>query len=164
MKKKLWKSKASVRDNLQARLPGLAAKYFAAGRQGLAAGSPWEEMHGFRLETKRFRYTLEIFREAYGPGLRKRIEALKQVQTLLGDINDCIVTSSMLADVPGTEALRTKLDERARRWTEKLRKFWISEFDAPGQEVRWVRYLARFACRTVPASAPEESPVTEPSG
>ena len=50
-------------------------------------------MHKFRLRTKRFRYTLEMFKDLYGPGMLKRIESLKQVQTYLGDINDCIVTS-----------------------------------------------------------------------
>ena len=67
---KLWKRKQTLRDNLQQRLPALAVDYFEAGRAGLAEGTAWSDMHQFRLATKRFRYTLEIFESAYGPGLQ----------------------------------------------------------------------------------------------
>jgi CHAD domain-containing protein len=147
---KQWKRKGSLRDNLQRRLPALAAEYFAAGREGLAEGTSWDQMHRFRLATKRFRYTLEIFRPAYGPGLEARIEALKSIQTHLGDINDCVVTSAMLADVPGAETTRDRLGAKANKRTAALRKYWLANFDAPGQYERWIRYLGVYACRPKP--------------
>src|SRR3982751_2959422 len=117
---KQWKGKQSVRTNLCARMPGLVDDYFSAGDVALAAGTAWEEMHRFRLLTKRFRYTLEIFRHAYGPGIEQRIELLKQVQTLLGEMNDCVVTSGMLAQLEGTEPVRKHLDEKAEQKKGRL--------------------------------------------
>lgn len=165
--KKLWKDTLNFKQNLQRRLPKMAAKYFAAGRGAMSPGTSWNDMHQFRLQTKRFRYTLETFRPAYGPGLERRIEALKRVQTFLGDINDCIVTGNLLADIEGAGELRARLAERADAKTKKLRSFWMREFDAPGQEAAWLRYLRGYVCRrppaprrrlTSPVDAAEEAP------
>ena len=123
---KQWKRKLSLRDNLQRTLPALATQYFEAGRDALAEGRTWQEMHAFRLLTKRFRYTLEIFQKAYGPGLEARIESLRSVQTQLGDINDCVVTAAMLSDVAGTERARERLAARAEKRTAKLRKVTLA--------------------------------------
>lgn len=150
MKKKLWKRSRTIRENLQRRMPRLASDYFEAGRLALGHGRTWEEMHRFRLGTKRFRYTLETFRPAYGPALEARIESLRQIQTLLGDINDCVATSEMVAADPDTESLRNRLAERAEKKTEKLRKYWTATFDAPGERERWMRYLGQYACRPRP--------------
>jgi CHAD domain-containing protein len=47
--------------------------------------------HAMRIAAKRLRYTLEIARPAYPGQLGEFIEALKQVQTLLGEVHDCDV-------------------------------------------------------------------------
>jgi CHAD domain-containing protein len=47
--------------------------------------------HAMRIAAKRLRYTLEIARPAYPGQLSEFIEALKQVQTLLGEVHDCDV-------------------------------------------------------------------------
>lgn len=146
--KKRWKAKRTLQENLHRRLPALAEAYFEAGREAMAPGTSWEAMHAFRLQTKRFRYTLEMFREAYGPAMDRRIEALKKVQTLLGDINDCIVTSGMLTDRDGMESVREKLALRAEEKTGKLRSHWQKGFDAPGQSALWTKYLGHYACRS----------------
>ena len=54
----------------------------------LRARSPPEELHGFRLETKRFRYTLELFRPLYGPNLDRYLKALRELQGALGKVSD----------------------------------------------------------------------------
>lgn len=146
--KKIWKNKRTLRENLQSYLPAATAEFFSAGREALAPGVSWEQMHAFRLQTKRFRYSLETFRDAYGPALERRIESLRKVQTLLGDINDCIVTSSMLENDPAMETVRGSLADRADRKTSSLRRFWKASFDAPGQCEQWQRYLAHYACRS----------------
>jgi CHAD domain-containing protein len=149
--KKLWKGRKTLRENLQRRLPQLTRDYYAAGRTALTPGTSWDDMHQFRLASKRFRYTLELFRPAYGPGLEAKIEAIKKIQTYLGDINDCIVTSAMLEKFPATEDIRGKLSAKADDLTTRLRVFWVKRFDAPGQEEMWVRYLTTYVCRRRPA-------------
>jgi CHAD domain-containing protein len=158
---KQWKRKQNLRDNVQRRLPVLAAEYFAAGRAGLAEGTTWDQMHQFRLATKRFRYTLEIFRPAYGPGLEARLALLKSIQTHLGDINDLVVTSAMLASVAGAEGTRERLAEKAGKRTATLRKYWTTKFDAPGQYERWIRYLGVYACRPKPLPRTRRLPAAE---
>ncbi|MBC8164988.1 MAG: CHAD domain-containing protein [Bryobacteraceae bacterium] len=142
-----WKPKRTLRENLRARLPELAKEYFAAGSLALTPGTSWDEMHQFRLSTKRFRYTLEIFRPAYGPGLAQRIESLKQVQGFLGNINDCIVTANILDTLPGTDPLKAKLAAKADRITKQLRLFWAEQFAALGKLPNWRAYLMRYACQ-----------------
>ena len=159
-KKKSWKAKRSLQENLHRQLPTVATEYFHEGRIALAPGATWDVMHTFRLHTKRFRYTLELFREAYGPALDRRVELLKKLQTFLGDMNDCIVTSSMLVTVPGMEAVRESLSRKAELKADKLRAFWANVFDAPGQERLWAGYLGRYACR--PPRQPRTRRLTAP--
>jgi CHAD domain-containing protein len=146
--KKLWSDKRDLRDNLQSRLPKIAARYFEEGRRALKPGVSWDEMHRFRLQTKRFRYTLELFKPAYGPGLEKRIESLRKVQTYLGEINDAIVTAGMLSDMKDSEQAQKDLAARADSKTRKLRRFWSEEFAAEGAEEKWTKYLIQFAFRS----------------
>ena len=47
--------------------------------------------HALRIEVKRLRYTMEICRPLYGGRLDGQIEAVKRLQTLLGEIHDCDV-------------------------------------------------------------------------
>ena len=145
--KKPWKDHMSLQQNLRRRMPKLARQYFDEGRDALAPGTAWADVHQFRLRTKRFRYTLETFKDLYGPGMLKRIESLKKVQTFLGDINDCIATSELIRDMDGVDDIRAKLKKKAEKKTAELQDFWAETFDADGAERVWTRYLVIYACR-----------------
>jgi len=145
--KRLWRETLNLQGNLQRRMPKLARRYFEEGREALTPGTSWEDMHTFRLRTKRFRYTLETFRELYGPAIESRIESLRKVQTYLGDINDCIVTSELIEGHPDAARVQEKLAGKADTLTKKLRAYWSETFDAPGAEQRFTRYLVTYACR-----------------
>ena len=142
-RKKLWSDKKTLRGNLQGRLPDLASRWIEEGRAALAPGTGWDELHRFRLATKRFRYTLELFRPVYGRGLEERLSALREVQTYLGDINDAVVTAALIGQVDGAQAARQRLDRRAAAKTRALRSYWKRSFDDAGTEGKWVEYLAR---------------------
>ena len=152
--KKLWKESLKLQDNLRLQMPKLTVEYFAEGRRATSAGTTWEDMHAFRLSTKRFRYTLELFREAYGPALERRIDALKKIQDFLGDMNDAIVTSAIIE----VEAIRAQLHKQADTKATKLRKYWTETFDKAGDERRWTSYLVNYACR--PATVPRTRRIT----
>jgi CHAD domain-containing protein len=109
---------------------------FAAERSASA-------FHKFRLKTKRFRYTLELFEPCYGPGLEERLKLLRHIQDLLGEINDCATTQKLVGAQPDRfwKFLERRMALRARA----LRMWWRQTFDGPGQESRWTNYLARFA-------------------
>ncbi len=149
MKKKTsmgWDSMASAGENVRLRLPAVVAEFFALGRAA-ATGTDPARFHAFRLASKRFRYTLEIFRPLYGPGLEARIEAVRRIQSLLGDRQDFAVLSARLRNtlMPSEallEALRAS-DEKGRELEDRFGAYWREEFDLPGAEIRWVRYLVR---------------------
>lgn len=133
-------------QNARAELPRLAKIYFKAGRKLLSRKPSGKALHKFRLDTKQFRYTLELFRGCYGPGLDARLSRLGEVQTQLGDINDCATTLRMLKQNYG---LRSKgaskyLERREQKKIREFRKCWETSMDSQGQQDWWVDYLARF--------------------
>jgi CHAD domain-containing protein len=129
-------------------LPPLVSDYFAQVRQLLASDPPPAELHAIRLASKRLRYTLELFRPVYGPGLSVRLATLQRLQQVLGEVNDCAAAERQLAELPASpERSRVEhfLRRRAAAKAVTLRKEWRESFDAPGREQWWLRYLARNA-------------------
>ncbi len=57
----------------------------------LASPGDHQQHHAMRIAAKRLRYTMELFKPVYEGGLDRVIEAIKQVQSLLGDAHDCDV-------------------------------------------------------------------------
>ena len=148
-----WDRHKSVSENASEKLPELARQYFEAGR-ALGTDPSFEALHRFRLFTKRFRYTLELFRPCYGPGLNIRIEALGLVQQYLGDINDCATTEALALarnDVPEAERapLLRQVKELAGRRVAKFRQHWDRDYAPARREQWWTDYLSRFAGRGI---------------
>jgi len=109
-----------------------------------------QALHRFRLLTKRFRYTLELFRPCYGPVLYRRIEALKTLQQYLGEISDCRTTREMLAgrddlSKPKRDRLTRQLKVLAAARVARFRRLWRKDFEQPERERWWTDYLRRFA-------------------
>ncbi len=119
-------------------LPKMARKYFEAGRKAIEGKSPPEELHGFRLETKRFRYTLELFRPLYGPNLDRYLIALRELQGVLGKVSDYQAIQRVLS---GDDELKKQIDRAVKERIKDLRHSWRA-FDADGQLKRWRTYLA----------------------
>jgi CHAD domain-containing protein len=98
-KKRLdWDETASAAVNARAQLPALAQSYFDHGRKLLELSSAPSAMHHFRLETKAFRYTLELFRPCYGPAMERYLSGLREIQDSLGALNDCVATRDLIAE------------------------------------------------------------------
>jgi CHAD domain-containing protein len=144
-----WDARAAAAANARRELPRLVAAYFARVRALLADHPPPAKLHAIRLETKRLRYTLELFRPCYGPGLDTRLAALRHIQQLLGEVNDCSTTERWIdhAMKPSPQRVRIAkfLATRAAAQAQVFHAAWTSVFDAPGQELWWTRYLARHA-------------------
>jgi CHAD domain-containing protein len=138
-----WDSARSAEENASRKLPPLAREYFRAGRELFAIKPTVGAFHKFRLETKRFRYTLELFRPCYGPGLEARLKLLRKIQDLLGEINDCATTQKLLGAHP--DRISNFLERRMALKARALRMWWRQTFDGAGHEIWWTNYLARFA-------------------
>ena len=138
----VWGPRTAPAMNARRQLPRLVAGYFAEARTLLQDVSQPAGLHRLRLISKRLRYTLELFRPCYTPALEERIDALKRVQDLLGEINDAVVTARLIEDMPGSVRVRRCLEDLTARKAEEFRAEWSSRFDAPGCESWWIDFLA----------------------
>jgi CHAD domain-containing protein len=129
----------SAAENARAVLPKLARRYFEAGREAIAGKRPPEELHAFRLETKRFRYTLELFRPLYGPTLDRYLNALRELQGALGKVSDYQAIQRVLSH---DRELAGQIEQTLKRKLKDLRHSWRA-FDTEGQLKRWRTYLGR---------------------
>jgi CHAD domain-containing protein len=139
----VWNAGESAAKNAASRLPALAQAYFQAGRKLFQSSRSTEAFHNFRLETKRFRYTLELFGSCYGPSLDQRMKLLRKIQDFLGEINDCVVTLELVGQ--NQKEITAFLQDRIAVKERAMRTYWRRTFDADGQERWWTDYLARFA-------------------
>jgi CHAD domain-containing protein len=128
-------------------LPPLADDFFKTGRKTILKSHVPQRLHAFRLSAKRFRYTLELFRTFYGPVFQKRLEQVREIQSLLGKRQDCAVAAERLRPLAeGDEAVRNCLfsvEARAAKLEADFREYWHLAFDAPGEALLWHRYMAR---------------------
>ena len=126
-------------------------------RRRVLRGRPRNWLHVARLgpgtctrsaRTKRFRYTLEMFRTPYGKPLDPYLDALRKVQNYLGDINDCATTRALVLDAmptpsPQRRKIERALDCRMDKLIAEFLKYWRAEFDPAAQEARWRAFLAQ---------------------
>jgi len=151
-KQTAWNGSKSAAENARVALPAMVAEYFAAGRKLQQGARSIQALHDFRLASKHLRYTLELFRPCYGPGLERCIEALRELQGHLGELNDCATTRQLIANhnarpSPQRERVERFLGDRSEQSMARFREAWQTRFDAPGRERWWINYLTRFAGR-----------------
>jgi len=98
-----------------------------------------ERHHRLRIAAKRLRYALEIFRPLFGRALGRRIAAVRELQSILGELHDCDVwIASLPGDAPGLAALR---EDRARRRRRLYRRF-VSWWSGHRGLWKWLGALA----------------------
>ena len=54
------------------------------------------QLHALRIEIKKFRYTMEYFREILGEGVSQALNELKQLQDHLGELHDADVACQLV--------------------------------------------------------------------
>jgi CHAD domain-containing protein len=142
-----WNPRLGAARNARRQLPRLVRAYFAQVRNFLAADPLPAELHTIRLASKRLRYTLELFRPCYGPGLVVRLASLQRLQRILGEVNDCAAVERLLRLLVPASPTRSRVDHflsrRAAAKAAAMRKEWREKFDAPGRELWWLGYLSR---------------------
>ena len=150
-----WKPAQSAAENARTVLPRMARKYFEAGRKAIESDRPPDELHRFRLATKRFRYTLELFRPVYGAGMDSYLKSLRQLQGALGKVSDYRAIRRVLSE---DRALKRQIDDAVKGKLKDLRRSWRA-FDSPGELKRWRAYLAG-----APSKSAAKQPLKKPAG
>jgi len=134
-----WKLSHNAMENAGAKLPRLAEKYFRAGREAAEKENTPKQLHRFRIETKQFRYSLELFLPIYGPTLDRHIASLRGIQDALGKVSDYQTIQEMLA---GDKEFEARVQKARRKKINEFREEW-KKFDSEGQLQRWKAYLTR---------------------
>jgi CHAD domain-containing protein len=129
-------------------LPPMANEFFEAGHEAAAPAAAVESLHAFRILSKRFRYTLEIFEPCYGEDLQDALRLMRGVQDILGMINDCETAGKILSKAVSRderEHLRTLLNQRQAALIGNFRNHWNETFAAESECRTWMRMLAKPA-------------------
>lgn len=142
-----WRPADPCALNAQRVLPQVAAGFLALGREVLAGEPAPRELHALRLAGKRLRYSLELFREFYGPELGQVLRTLKKLQRMLGEISDCDATETLiraggLADAEGARELLRNVAEKRTEATRLFLSRWRSLLGSADLETAWTSALA----------------------
>jgi CHAD domain-containing protein len=142
-----WKASHSVIENAHSVLPKLAEKYFKAGGKAADGKRSPDELHQFRIKTKRFRYSLELFLPVYGTRLDQELEPIRELQKVLGKLHDYHILEQMLE---GQKTLQTNLQRRAKKKLKEFHEQW-TKFDSKGGLKRWQKFLTAGPAKSTPA-------------
>ncbi len=155
----------TIETTAQRMLPRMAKDFLRGGDEVAVPNISPEKLHQFRIASKKFRYTLELFTPLYGPTIHAWLDQIKAVQTLLGDFNDCETVRAMIARWPGSKAVDGQLKKRQQRKMEEFARQWHERLADPENVRRWTGYLKQFAGRNqVPkkGSGRSDSAATHP--
>lgn len=119
-------------------LPQMFAELVAAGRQAAQPGAAYDRIHRFRIQAKRFRYTLELFQTFYGQNVEHGLDELKQLQDKLGALNDCVTALDLLKRRPRAKAAVSNL---LKERETGFREHWKARF-GPQAVKDWKTRLA----------------------
>ena len=156
--------KATVARTARRMLPGMAQDFFEHGDKASSAKASPRELHSFRIALKKFRYTIELFAPLCGPSVNPKLEAVRRVQTLLGDFNDFETLRDIVRPYAGAAAVTTWVKKRQRKRLAEFRECWATSFASAEERQRWIDYLRHLAeppsakkpaGRSVPESSPE---------
>ena len=143
----------TVEETAMRKLPRMAKEFFDRGRKTAASGSA-EKLHEFRIATKKFRYTLELLSPLYGPTLSARLERIRNMQALLGGINDCATVRQMVSRWSGGAGVDAELRKKQRKQTKEFQRQWTKEFGGPEKIQLWMDYLSGSEDSRRPARKP----------
>jgi CHAD domain-containing protein len=153
----IWDYSLSAAQNASLALPLLLERYILHGNAVFQSGTCEDGLddmayHGFRLRTKRFRYTVESFEGFYPTEpFRELLGRLKHFQQVLGFLHDCEVASELFKSTQGkigreslpggvaasstetiptsefSQFLQTRAAELRRQWHQSWQEFANSD-------------------------------------
>jgi CHAD domain-containing protein len=146
--------KAPVARTARQMLPGMTQDFLGRGDEAASVKAHPRELHRFRLASKKFRYTLELFMPLCGTSLNPKLEAIRRVQTLLGDINDFETVRDMLGQYEGAETVIAWLKKRQRKRLVEFREYWATTFASAEERQSWIDFLKHLAAEPRAARKP----------
>jgi CHAD domain-containing protein len=111
----------------------LAEKFFRSGDRAAAARSSGQDLHRFRIQSKKFRYSIELFRPVYGKAAEEWLSKIKQVQTLLGEMNDYRITRDLVRKLGAGAPLAASFKHKQQTKAAQFRRLWNEQYSASGR-------------------------------
>ncbi len=109
-------------------------EYFTQDEVEILLTEEGDILHNLRKEAKKLRYNMELFTHFYGENYQEYLNKIKDIQTVLGDMQDCFVLAEFLENIFATE-LNNKLptlinqvkEIRYQKWQEwqALQKYFL---------------------------------------
>lgn len=81
-----------------------------------------DSVHSLRKQAKRVRYQMELFTDFYDDNYKNYLKDIKEIQSLLGEIQDSFVLAAFLVDIDAE--LMAKLPTLAAQLTETRYQVW----------------------------------------
>jgi CHAD domain-containing protein len=120
-------------------LPALAGEFFRVGAEAAAKQGDYAALHRFRLQAKRFRYTLELFEPFYGRKAALILAGMRELQDRLGEINDCLTTLELVGRHPSAAWL---VKELLAKRDQKFHDCWQTRFTKK-RAAQWSKWLSQ---------------------
>ena len=134
-------SELPARDFGMELLSAMIPKFFRAGRKALDCGPGSRQLHAFRIEGKRLRYTLELFAPLLNRRIVQRIlGVLRRVQHLLGEISDCQSVRTLLVK-DASPSMTEFLNKREHHRLAQFRRYWRGTVER--REESWQQYFLK---------------------
>jgi len=106
----------------------MLAEFASRGKRALGPKASIDRIHRLRIETKRVRYTLELFAPVYGASLDGSTERLKSLQSVLGAISDCEAVREMIGRQGGDRRIESALRRQMSGKLGEFRRLWADSF------------------------------------
>jgi CHAD domain-containing protein len=113
-----------VLDSAGSAIRRVAEKQLRRGKRALREDAPPKKLHRLRIATKEFRYTIDLFLPVLGGSAEGLLDELKELQTLLGDINDLASARRLVETAGGPGGIAKRLKKKQRKKIRKFRKAW----------------------------------------
>ena len=147
--------KKSARDNARIVIPLLVARAVAQGREPLVQKDP-QFLHGFRVELKRVRDTVNLFEPWFGLHQIRFVQILAKLLRILGELNDVMTAREVLLKgrlLCLNPKIEHYLEERVLYKVAEFARLWQATLGDDRNAASWVNYFAGQSGLTGYASA-----------
>ncbi|MGH2412489.1 MAG: CHAD domain-containing protein [Microcystaceae cyanobacterium] len=80
-------------------------------------------LHELRKEAKRSRYSMELFTQFYGDNYQNYLNDIKEIQSILGEIQDCFVLAEFMSEAFESD-ITNQMPKLAEKLTDTRYKSW----------------------------------------
>jgi CHAD domain-containing protein len=143
---KRW-NPAQIPQQLPAPTPASAHAVVRAARRlfkRAAKSGDAQRLHRIRIAAKKLRYTLELVAPDH-----PRMEAIKQLQSMLGRINDFETAQTIVQEEAKSKPVCDQLARKQARRIQEFHRYWAALFPDPATQREWIREFTAIHSRNV---------------